>query len=634
MTASDQRPAELASWLAPMRFWDWWEFKTPVFLAVAYLVAEGTEVPFSLLLPRLLVVIGALIPVATYVCVINEITDLEVDRLAGKKNAMVGRSELFQALWLLGCLIGGALALMALRGSPLATGAYGLNWLVFSLYSIPPVRLKVRGLWGVIADACGGQLLPTLWTAAFVSRGYGMPIEWLALLGGWAFVLGLRGILGHQLRDLRADRTSGVDTFVVRIGAQRTQRLLSWWLIPLELLLFCLAVALAGAWLALLALAGVVGIRWALQRKDLGKSVLAYYLSFFPLAGVLQLGLENTAALVLLPLQVLAFPACWGLSLARLAGMASSNAPEPEPAIGVLPPGSVSVVIPAYQGCRTIRACLNGLQQQRGLEEPEVIVVESSGDGTVEILEREFPWVIVLREPARCSAGAARNLGASVAKGQFILFIDQDCVPPPDWVQRLVDHLQQPEVDAVGGSIDIADLENVSGAATYFLEFLHHFPRVGAQGLRHPFLLGCNLGVRREVMQTVSFPDRTLAEDVLFSERLRQAGLGVLYDPWITVLHFNRQGWGEYRSYAHKMGLAAADYHSALRRGWMRPVMRWPLLATPLSLAVTPLVGIRLLRSRSRRLGMFLRVAPACLQGNLIWARGFQERLTEIGKYR
>ena len=146
-----------------------------------------------------------------------------------------------------------------------------------------------------------------------------------------------------------------------------------------------------------------------------------------------------------------------------------------------------------------------------------------------------------------------------------MLFIDQDCVAPPDWVQRMVAHLQEPGVQAVGGSIGIADPENRSGATTYFLEFLHHFPRAGCPGFGHPFLLGCNLGVRRQVMESVSFPDRTLAEDVLFSRRLRQAGLGVLYDPGITVHHFNRQGWGECFTYARKMGRAAADYHLALR---------------------------------------------------------------------
>ena len=204
-----------------------------------------------------------------------------------------------------------------------------------------------------------------------------------------------------------------------------------------------------------------------------------------------------------------------------------------------------------------------------------------------------------------------------------------DCLVPRDWAQRLVAYLGRSGVDAIGGSIDIADPENLSGAATYFLEFLHHFPRLGRCSERHTFLLGCNLGVRRRVMDCVPFPDRTLAEDVLFSDHLRRLGFGVLYDPMITVQHFNRLGWGECWAYAHKMGRAAADYHSERQRPWMRPVLSWPVLATPLALLVTPLIAVRLLRSRSAHWGLFVRVIPACVLGNLLWARGFQERMVE-----
>lgn len=45
---------------------------------------------------------------------------------------------------------------------------------------------------------------------------------------------------------------------------------------------------------------------------------------------------------------------------------------------------------------------------------------------------------------------------------------------------------------------------------------------------------------------------------------------------------------------------------------------------------VTPLIGLRLLRSRSRHIGLFLKVAPACLRGNLRWAEGFWERAGQI----
>lgn len=314
--------SRIKSFLAPTRIWDWWEFKAPVFLGVAYLCAYVTPLPFDLLISRLIVVVAALVPLASYVCVINEITDREVDRLAGKSNAMQGRSTAYQVGWVLACLAGGAASVVMLGRSEMALWCYGANWLAFTLYSVPPVRLKIRGLLGVVADACGGQFLPTLWTAAFISQGAGQPLPAvvIAMLAVWSFCLGLRGILGHQLRDLGADRSSGVETFVVQAGQERTLALLRWLIIPLELLAIGLTLHLAGIGLSLLALAIIIGVACIQRYRPLGEReinpvsfLMTYYLSLFPLVGVIQLGLREPLAMVILPFQLTLFPGCWGI---------------------------------------------------------------------------------------------------------------------------------------------------------------------------------------------------------------------------------------------------------------------------------------------------------------------------------
>lgn len=316
--------ARLTRFLAPTRIWDWWEFKTPVFLGVAYLSAAAVQQPLELLWWRLIVVVAALVPLASYVCVINEITDLEVDRLAGKSNAMEDQSRFYQLCWVLACMAGGAMAATVLRGSEMAVLCYLANWIAFTLYSVPPVRLKIRGLLGVVADACGGQLLPTLWTAVYVGQSAKQSISplWVLFLGVWAFALGVRGILGHQLRDLKADRSSGVNTLVVRIGPERTLALLRWLLLPIELGALFLVAKMAGAWIAFFALAVAIAIPFLQQRMqpalrgvDPVSFALPYYLALFPVAGIVQLGVRAPAALLLLPLQVLLFPRCWRLFL-------------------------------------------------------------------------------------------------------------------------------------------------------------------------------------------------------------------------------------------------------------------------------------------------------------------------------
>ncbi|MGI5819489.1 MAG: glycosyltransferase [Armatimonadota bacterium] len=96
-----------------------------------------------------------------------------------------------------------------------------------------------------------------------------------------------------------------------------------------------------------------------------------------------------------------------------------------------------SIIIPAYNAERTIantlRACLD---QDFPADEYEIIVVDDgSKDDTAEQVRR-FPVRLLSQENA--GAAAARNRGAGVARGDVLLFVDADCINPPDAVRRLV----------------------------------------------------------------------------------------------------------------------------------------------------------------------------------------------------
>lgn len=290
----------------------------------------------------------------------------------------------------------------------------------------------------------------------------------------------------------------------------------------------------------------------------------------------------------------------------------------------------ISVVVPAYHGHMTIASCLQSIDRSTRGRSREIIVVDSSAsDETADIVSRCFPEVILIRSRERLSAGAARNQGQQAAQGRLIFFVDQDCIVPPDWIDRLEKHLHDPAVGAAGGAVGVQDLSNWSGCAVYFLEFLHHFPSDKRAQLDRNFLVGCNCGCRAEVFRVVNFPDQTLAEDILFSNNLRKSGFRTLYDSRIVVLHKNRTGWGTFFRYNYKMGRAAAGYHRLLRLWWAAPVLRWPILAFGMPLLVLPSICIHLLRSRWSYLWRFLLLAPMCLVGNLVWASGFRREVLD-----
>ena len=291
------------------------------------------------------------------------------------------------------------------------------------------------------------------------------------------------------------------------------------------------------------------------------------------------------------------------------------------------PEPDISVVIAAYNGAATIADCLHSLQQATAGRRCEIIVVESSGDGTDEIVRRHFPDIVLIPSAERLSAGAARNRGFLAARGRIVFVTDQDCVVPANWVERLASYFQDPAVSAAGGSVGVRNHSNLSGFALYFLEFLTHFPAAGPARRNSTFLVGCNSAYRAEVLRVVAFPDQTLGEDVLFSNELRKCGFNLVYDPAVEVRHQNRVGWAEFFRYNREMGRNAAECHQVLRRWWAAPFLRIPAFAFLAPAVILPSIAVRLARARPSYFVRFLLLSPMCLLGNLVWARSFRQRV-------
>jgi len=258
----------------------------------------------------------------------------------------------------------------------------------------------------------------------------------------------------------------------------------------------------------------------------------------------------------------------------------------------------------------------------------EIIVVESSGDGTVEALREHFPEVKVIASPVRLSAGRARNEGMRRARGKRLLCVDQDCVVPDDWIARLVALLDQPGTGAAGGSITVANPHVLSGWCVYFLEFLHHFPTRGPVRDDN-FLIGANSAWRPEAVEVAPFPDQTLGEDLLISENLRRRGYAVRYDPTITVRHRNRKGWGECMRYCRAMGVAAAADQIRLGGRAIAVLRRLPILSFGIPMVVLPKIGWRLLGAPHGFLRRFLMLLPCCAWGQILWAASFRRALIQ-----
>ena len=306
-----------------MRASEWWDYKLVPILSAFYATAVILRVPLLSIGTTAVVILLAMVPGAAYVSVINDLTDRDEDLAAGKKNRTVGKSRIAIAL-LLAVTIGCGLAFSWLwRGDRLLLACYLAAWLAFSLYSIPPFRLKTRGILGVLCDASGAHLFPTTVAAILTFRVAHRPIDprWLAAIAAWSFAYGLRGILWHQLTDREADRGAGVHTLAERHDPRVIARLGAWFVFPLELLAFAAMLwLLRSAWPLLFLVVYLFLTRrrmswWKMQpvvvvpKPHFFIVLHDYYEVFFPLALLVDAAVRNPADAIVLAIHLLLFPA-------------------------------------------------------------------------------------------------------------------------------------------------------------------------------------------------------------------------------------------------------------------------------------------------------------------------------------
>jgi GT2 family glycosyltransferase len=115
-------------------------------------------------------------------------------------------------------------------------------------------------------------------------------------------------------------------------------------------------------------------------------------------------------------------------------------------------PPDVSVCIPNWNCRDLLRGCLESLLDQPQEVRVEVIVVDNgSTDGAADMVEEEFPDVLLTRNPANLGFARASNQAACRAQGQYLLFLNNDTRVPPGTLCRLVAYARaHPKVGMIG----------------------------------------------------------------------------------------------------------------------------------------------------------------------------------------
>ena len=120
----------------------------------------------------------------------------------------------------------------------------------------------------------------------------------------------------------------------------------------------------------------------------------------------------------------------------------------------------LSIIIVSYNTLDITRACLKSLESASLTLKHEILVDDNaSQDGSPDMIEREFPAVILVRNARNRMFAGANNQAMAMAGGRYILLLNSDTLVAPGNIEKMVEFIDQrrPRVGCVGPRVVRAD---------------------------------------------------------------------------------------------------------------------------------------------------------------------------------
>jgi len=239
---------------------------------------------------------------------------------------------------------------------------------------------------------------------------------------------------------------------------------------------------------------------------------------------------------------------------------------------------TLSVVIPSYRRPEPLLQCLAGLQEGVRLPDQVVVVLREIDQASQ---QRVGQWcaanefgqcvdVALVTEPGQIKA---MNRGLDVATGDVVCFTDDDCIPRPEWLQRLAGHYGDAAVGGVGGRdvVHHGDQQVPTrhcsvGRITWAGKIIgnHHCAAI-SEPVEVDHLKGANMSFRQALLTGF---DENLAggsaclNDTEASLAVTAQGFRLIYDPQARVDHYPAQRFDESTRQLNSLVLVSSDSHN------------------------------------------------------------------------
>ncbi|MDE5552816.1 MAG: glycosyltransferase [Muribaculaceae bacterium] len=297
-----------------------------------------------------------------------------------------------------------------------------------------------------------------------------------------------------------------------------------------------------------------------------------------------------------------------------------------------------SIIIPVYNRPDEIADLLESLCQQtdKGFE---TIIVEDGS--TVRCLEqvKQYDGLLDIQYFYKDNEGRsiARNYGMERARGDYFIFVDSDCILPPEYIATLRDELERNYTDFYGGPDAAHESFTDTQKAIHFAmtAFLTTGGIRGGKIQMEKFVPRTfNMGFARRVFDKVGGFREMFSEDIDMSTRIRNAGYSPQLIRDVYVYHKRRGNLRKFWRQVHVFGMSRITlqllYPGSMKAvHWMPAIFTvgsaglitasffqpWALL--PLGVYIAALWGSALYSTRS------LKIATRAVAASLIQLYGY-----------
>ncbi|MDO8600965.1 MAG: glycosyltransferase family 2 protein [bacterium] len=166
----------------------------------------------------------------------------------------------------------------------------------------------------------------------------------------------------------------------------------------------------------------------------------------------------------------------------------------------------VSVIIPAYNEGTYITQTLAAVKAQDFQDDFEILVVDNASTDDTGSRAAAFPGVRVVREEKK-GVQHARERGRREARGEILVYLDADTLPPLGWLKNGTTYFKRPDIVGVSGPLDYYD------ARPLFRRTSLVFQKIGYRGMhflvhrvwrKGAVMVGGNSFIRASAMERIN----------------------------------------------------------------------------------------------------------------------------------